>query len=192
MGRCVLSSRHDQYSGTEAEASSLLIPNNEGMVCDAIARLLESRTGEQRADVRHPELDGVGPRVDLRLRLGIQEYAIEHTRLESFESQVETGVGFSKISKHIETSLTDKLPGPACYDLDVPVSVSLRGKAFSETGVWTVSSIGFARVRNAWTGGIRGKLDRVAIRSDPTIVSGEYRRGSHVKWCCYVGLMRCR
>ena len=107
----------------------MLIRNNEGMVCDAIARLLESRTGEQRADVRHPELDGVGPPVDLRLRLGIQEYAIEHTRLESFEAQVETGVGFSKISKHIEKSLTDKLPGPACYDLHVPVSVSLRGKA---------------------------------------------------------------
>ena len=163
-----------------------------GMVCDAIARLLESRTGEQRADVRHPELDGVGPPVDLRLRLGIQEYAIEHTRLESFESQVETGVGFSKISKHIETSLTDKLPGPACYDLHVPVSVSLRGKAFSETGVWTVSSIGFARVRNAWTGGIRGQARsrRNPFRSDDCI--REYRRGSHVKWCCYVGLMRCR
>ena len=111
----------------------MLIPNNEGKVCDAVVRLLEVRTGEMRTALRHPELDGIGPPVDLRLWLGAQEYAIEHTRIESFEGQIETGVAFTKISRHIRRVLSGTLPHPAYYELHVPVSVSLPEKAARRT-----------------------------------------------------------
>ena len=57
----------------------MAVANNEGKVCDAVVRVLEKWTGSARTDVRHPEKDGVGPPVDLRLKLGAREYAIEHT-----------------------------------------------------------------------------------------------------------------
>ena len=37
------------------------ISKKEGKACDAVVRLLEMRTGEARADIRHPERDGIGP-----------------------------------------------------------------------------------------------------------------------------------
>ena len=74
------------------------IPDNEGKACDAVVRLLEVQTGDARTDIRHPEKDGVGPPVDLRLRLGAQEYAIEHTRIEPFENQIKTGLVFKQIN----------------------------------------------------------------------------------------------
>ena len=107
----------------------MLIPNNEGKVCDAVVRLLEAHMREKRADLRHPEVDGVDPPVDLRLKVGTKEWVIEHTRIESFEGQIETGVVFRKITSHIRTGLAGTLPAPACYELHVPASVSLAGKA---------------------------------------------------------------
>lgn len=73
-------------------------PDNEGKTCDAVARLLEKWTGETRTDIRHPEKDGDGPPVELRLKLGTQEYAIEHTRIEPFENQIRTHVALKKIN----------------------------------------------------------------------------------------------
>lgn len=106
----------------------MLIPNNERRACDAVVRLLEVRTGEIRKDVRHPEVDGVGPPVDLRLGLGAQEFAVEHTLIESFEGQIKIGEVFSKISRHLRRSLSGGLPRPALHQLKVPVSVSLPQK----------------------------------------------------------------
>ena len=60
----------------------MYIPDNEGKACDAVVRLLEKLTGETRKSIRNPEENGVGPPIDLRLRLGTYEYAIEHTRIE--------------------------------------------------------------------------------------------------------------
>jgi len=106
----------------------LLIPNNERKVCDAVVRLLEVRTGEERENVRYPEEDGVGPPVDVRLRLGAQEFAVEHTLIESFEGQIKVGEVFGKISGHLRRSLSGGLPRPAFHLLRVPVSVSLPQK----------------------------------------------------------------
>ena len=41
---CSMSGR-DRYTSPEAEVRSLLVPNNEGKVCDAMVRLLEARMG---------------------------------------------------------------------------------------------------------------------------------------------------
>ena len=39
---------------------TMLIPSNEGKVCDAVVRALEKSTGNTRADVRVPDSDGIG------------------------------------------------------------------------------------------------------------------------------------
>ncbi len=104
------------------------ISNNEGKACDAVVKVLEKRTCETRADIRHPERDLVGPPVDLRLKLGVQEYAIEHTRIEPFENQIKSALVSREISDYIERSLSGRLPGPMYYELHVPPDVCLPEK----------------------------------------------------------------
>ena len=53
----------------------MYLPNNEGKVCDAVVRFIEKRTGEILTQARRPKINGVGPPVDLRLELNIQEYS---------------------------------------------------------------------------------------------------------------------
>lgn len=102
--------------------------DNEGKTCDAVVRFLENWTGETRTNIRYPEKDRNGPLVDLRLKLGAQEYAFEHTRIEPFENHINTGVVFNKINDYIKQKLSDKLPKPAYYELRVPVDVCLPEK----------------------------------------------------------------
>ena len=103
-------------------------PNNEGRVCDAVLRMLEQRAGILRADVRLPEKNGIGPAVELRVKVGTQEYAIEHTEIEAFEKQIKTGVVFQEVSQFVERELSGTLPGPASYRLVFPIDISLPGK----------------------------------------------------------------
>ena len=77
-------------------------PNNEGKACDAVIRHLEKWTGETRAGIRHPEKDGIGPPVELRLQLGNQNYAIEHTRVESFDNQIKANISIREIKNYIK------------------------------------------------------------------------------------------
>ena len=108
----------------------MVVPNNEGKVCDAVVRALEKWTREIRAEIRHPETDKDGPPVDLRLKLGDQSYAIEHTRIESFENQIGTVVVVNQIVRHIKRSIPDPFPSPAYYELQFPINISLpKGKA---------------------------------------------------------------
>ena len=111
----------------------MLIPNNEGKVCDAVVRLLEKWTDKTRSDVRHPEREPIGPSVDLRLKLGAQEYAIEHTRIEPFQGQIKTGTTFKKINSCIKQRVLGTLPGPAYYELHVPINICLPKKRSKQT-----------------------------------------------------------
>ena len=43
----------------------MVVPNNEGRVCDAVVRPLDKWTHETRSDVRHPDKEGANPPVDL-------------------------------------------------------------------------------------------------------------------------------
>ena len=101
-------------------------PSNEGKVCDAVVKLLEQRTGETRTDIRFPEKDGGSPPVELRLKLGAQEYALEHTQVEAFGGQIATGVSLKELIASVKKALTGKLPGPAHYELFFPTNPSLR------------------------------------------------------------------
>lgn len=104
-------------------------PNNEGKACDAVLRLLEERTGKTRADISHPETDGIGPPVELRLKLGTQSYAIEHTRIEAFAGQIRTEEEFGEFIRPVTDELSETLPGPAVYHLYFPINARLGVKA---------------------------------------------------------------
>ncbi len=107
------------------------IQDNEGKVCDAVVKLLEKRTGKVRADISHPEKNGIGPPVDLRLKLGTQSYAIEHTQIEAFEGQIQTGEEFGQFTNPVLDELSGTLPKPGettCNVRSYPESRHARGR----------------------------------------------------------------
>ena len=140
--------------------------SNEGKVCDGVVRILEQRTGKMRTDICRPEKDRVGPPVDLRLKLGGQQYAIEHTKIEAFEKQIETGWSFSQLIKPIEVALSGELPGPAAYTLCFPVHTSLGvtkaklASAQSQLADWVLEKAQSLHM------GILERLPRPATRRD--------------------------
>ena len=106
--------------------------SNEGKACDAAVRVLEQRTDATRADIRRPEKDRVGPPADLRLQLGTQEYAIEHTQIEAFKRQIATGVSLMQLIDPVKQALCGELPGPPIYEMIFPIDPSLD---VTETGL---------------------------------------------------------
>lgn len=103
--------------------------DNEGKACDAVLRLLEESTKKIRADVSHPEIDGIGPPVELRLKLGTQSYAIEHTQIEAFAGQIRTGEEFGQFIRPAIDELSGTLPKPGVYHLYFPIDARLGVKA---------------------------------------------------------------
>jgi len=120
----------------------MLIPKNEGKACDAVVRHIELSTGEKRSCLRLPERDGDGPPVDLRLKVGERDYAIEHTLLQPHENRMRDGAAFRKISKFIRGQILEPLPGQAYYELHIPIHITLpkgkkkRDKAFADLADW--------------------------------------------------------
>ena len=160
--------------------------NNEGKVCDAVVRFIENRTGEIRTQVRRPEMNGVGPPVDLRLKLDAQEYAIEHTRIESFENQIRTGVIIKEIIGHIEKNISVPFPSSAYYELQYPVEVSLpnrkskRDRTLNNLVEWICANEKVLRDRN----GSR------SMRSNFPWVADEYVYGIPAGFNCTFELLR--
>ena len=162
------------------------IPKNEGKACDAVTRLLEKWTGETRVGIRHPEKDGDGPPVELRLKLGTQEYAIEHTRIEPFENQIRTGVALKQINDFIKDRVSDSLSGPAYYELQVPIDDCLprtkekREQALKELVDWIRTNARCLHERNLG----RSRLTRSPHWSDDCI------RGKPLGFNCAIELLR--
>lgn len=162
------------------------IPDNEGKACDAIVRLLEKWTGETRVGIRHPEKDGDGPPVELRLKLGTQEYAIEHTRIEPFENQIETDLVLKKISDYLRERLSASLPGSAYYELHLPVNVRLpkkkkkRDQALNNLVEWIQTNAECLHERN---------LGRTRSARSP-IWSDDYVQDTPTGFNCIIELLR--
>ena len=133
----------------------MIVPDNEGRVCDAVVRALEKWTGETRTDVRHPDKQGALPPVDLRLRLGAREYAIEHTRIESFDSQIATVAVVNRMIRHVRNHIPGPFPGPAYYELQFPIDVTLprgggkRARALNGLVEWIRAGERILRNRNS-------------------------------------------
>ena len=102
--------------------------SNEGKACDAAVRFIEQRTGDGRTDIRWPERDHVGPPVELRLKIGSVEYAIEHTRIEPFENEIHGGVSLSHLFDPVKKALSGELFGPAHYMVVFPSNRNLVAK----------------------------------------------------------------
>ena len=103
-------------------------PNNEGKACDAVVRFLEKLTGETRSDISRPEMDKTVPedrRVDLLLKLGAQKYAIEHTRIGLSKNEIRNNIHFTERYDYIKERISDSLPGPAYFVLEIPVDYRL-------------------------------------------------------------------
>ena len=131
--------------------------NNEGRVCDAVVRCIETRTGEIRTHICYPEVDRVGPPVDLRLKLGAQEYAIEHTRIELFDNQIKNEVIIKKIIDYFDKNITLSFPSQALYELLYPIDISLpdgnkRYRALKNLAQWVCENEKVLRAKKtAWT-----------------------------------------
>ena len=171
------------------DSQIVTVPNNEGRVCDAVVRALEKWTRKTRTDVRHPDKEGDGPPVDLRLKLGTQDYAIEHTRIESFGNQIGTVAVANQIVRHVRKNIPDAFPGPAYYELQFRTDVSLpegrdrRARALNSLVQWIRTSERILRDRNPvpvppvrnphlandW---IRGNAHRIRLRLPTVALAG--------------------
>ncbi len=116
--------------------------NHEGKVCDAAVKVIEKRTGRIRTQVRRPEVDRVGPPVDLRFKLGDQEYAIEHTLVEPFENRIKMEVIVNEILDYFKKNLPVPFPSSAYYELRYTIGISLpngrnkRNRALKSLANW--------------------------------------------------------
>ena len=128
------------------------MPRNEGKACDAAVKCIEQRTGKKRNDIRLPEKDHVGPPVELRLKIGTQEYAIEHTQIEAFEGQISGGVSLEHLARPIKKALCGKLPGPAIYTIFFPPDCELIVNKPNLKNTKRNSKSGFARTLHVYTG----------------------------------------
>ncbi|MCP8892919.1 MULTISPECIES: hypothetical protein [Sphingomonas] len=95
--------------------------DNEEALCEALIRLLEGDLEAERSDVTYPETDHSGPPVQMRLRLGAQRFAIEHTLIEPFPQAIQTGKWFHELTEEIEAGLNGVMPPPGTYRLVFPI-----------------------------------------------------------------------
>ena len=173
-------------TGRGRQPRAVRILDNEGKACDAAVRCLELRSGVARSDVRHPERGRIAPPVDLRLRLGAREYAIEHTLIEPYDNHIKAGVAFKEIIAYVNASIDDALPRPAYYELHVPIDVRLpnrkaeRGKALAKLVDWIVAGARTMEERNA------GR--RVSWRSPRR--SDDHVKGAPAHFNCEIELLR--
>lgn len=145
---------------------------NERKICDAVARILEERAAIKRSDARTPEKDGQGPPVDYRFDLGRRNYALEHTIVESFDSQIHSNIDFEAMVNPIIEATGDTLPKPGVYYLEFPLDVTDQVKrrdfpAFqTAVGSWVREAAGRLYLRQMQMAG--GKRSGKAFRLQET------------------------
>ncbi|MYA35420.1 MAG: hypothetical protein F4030_07170 [Gammaproteobacteria bacterium] len=111
----------------------MLVPSREGKACDAVLKRIEICSGATRSNLWIPEIEQVGPPVDLRVTVGEQEYAFEHTLLQSHSDSISDVATFNTIHKFIRGRTPNPLPGSVHYQLRIPNQVSLpKGRKYRE------------------------------------------------------------
>lgn len=93
---------------------------NEGRVCDAIIRRLETREGASRADLRSPENERHGSPVELVCRIGPTLFALEHTGIEPFEGHMQMEAEAKLHIEPIRIALAGVLPSTEVFELHIP------------------------------------------------------------------------
>ena len=80
------------------------------------------------------------------MKLGEQEFAIEHTIIEPFENNINAELTVVEIRQYLIKTLGGRLPGPMYYVLQVPKDVCLprgevkRVRALKKLAEWIQSS----------------------------------------------------
>ncbi len=102
---------------------------NERLACNAVVKCLEELTGEARSERRYPDKEKGGEgQVDMIVKLGGEEYAIEHTRLEAFEGEIKAEkVIVKKVFKLLKERIEGGIPGPSYYSVGFAANCRLPG-----------------------------------------------------------------
>ena len=96
----------NQLEGASKERLAVPLAFNEGKVCEAILRYLESRERHVRTDVESPESAHHENPVELTWRLGGQLYALEHTGIEPFEDHMRLDAEAKRHFDPVKAALT--------------------------------------------------------------------------------------
>ena len=105
----------------------MVIPRREGKCCDAVIRQIERASRSARTDVRDPEKNVGGRSVDLLVKVGVQEYALEHTRVQPFRNRIELAKEWQMVRNCVQQWFPDPLPGSAFYHLYIPLDMHPPG-----------------------------------------------------------------
>lgn len=95
-------------------------PKNEQRLCESVARILSARRGE--AIIKAEPRDSVvrnKPAVEWVYDTPSMRFAVEHTRIETFPSQIAEGKRFQRMLEPLEAELAGKLPGVFFLVVDV-------------------------------------------------------------------------
>ena len=103
--------------------------DNEDRCCDAALRVIEERAGRTRSGVSRPDDEERNEkRVDCRALVGNQEYALEHTLLETFVVMRLAAGAFKEFTPLVQDLLVGQLSADARYELLLPQTARLGGK----------------------------------------------------------------
>lgn len=129
---------------------------HEQKVCEAVIRVMAMRKGEEWSILDRPEISERRKKaVELIFRLGTSEYALEHTRIESFPEQLVDNHQLTELLRPLQMRLDGTMPLPGSYWLNVHVRAVRGAKKGSE-------------IRDALEGWIRQNAPGLALGSPAT------------------------
>ena len=114
---------------------------NEGKACDAVIRVLETREGRIREDLRFPEQERHAAPIEHTCRIGDTLFASEHTGIESFAGHVPLQAKADKHFGPIRTMLKE-LPPTETFELMIPAKATQRVRKRNLPGVQKASRMG--------------------------------------------------
>lgn len=99
--------------------------SNEEACCTAVRRFQSKRTGEVIDVIGRPDqTERRKKAVEQLWASQTRRYAVEHTRVEAFEGQIQDGANFMKLLGAVEIALTGVLPGR--FRLAMPVGAASK------------------------------------------------------------------
>ena len=116
------------HTSQHQNRKEMRIPGREGKCCDAVIRQIERASKSIRADVRDPEKNGGRGSVDLLVKVGGQEYALEHTKVQPFGNRIDLTTLWQTVRDWARQWFPGPLPGPAFYQLYIPLDMHPPGR----------------------------------------------------------------
>jgi len=113
-------------NGQVAKKKRTMLKFNEGKVCEAIIRHLESRERGTRAELYSPEKENHSAPVELVWSIGSQLFALEHTGIEPFAGLMKMAAEEDRHFGPIKVALANVVPCSETWDLNVPAK-ALQG-----------------------------------------------------------------